>query len=376
MRHFQFLRWSPYRDVPDSKKAFLSLLAQVHNWQRECGEGRTIVHCLWVHFTSFMANTGTVGAFLNWHCSLCSHSCETQHFLCDLYKYYKFNSCSFFFLCLNGKTLKTLNWRLDLDIDYALRCQTSCILLTSLLLFKTCHSHKKISFRVKYKYVCITKGKINHCVITSAVWFEVPAPVSMSGPFDLWRSGCVLDISHLIRSPLPYFNENFTQIFILKVCQLAFFWQRAWSVLSQTVTFHSVAPPPRRCLSCSATSLLGHSCLSASGLCVSVSVFILSGAGMVAVGAVPSVPAPWSWKWFVTTAWWTYSLLPKRCATLSQTWWRQWWACRSSYLHLLQHIISYCASAADWECNGSGDFYRKSAALPKYNHITPHLFIH
>ncbi|KAK6327611.1 hypothetical protein J4Q44_G00032560 [Coregonus suidteri] len=25
VRHFQFLRWSPYRDVPDSKKAFLSL---------------------------------------------------------------------------------------------------------------------------------------------------------------------------------------------------------------------------------------------------------------------------------------------------------------------------------------------------------------
>uniref|UniRef100_A0A3Q2CQ98 protein-tyrosine-phosphatase n=2 Tax=Cyprinodon variegatus TaxID=28743 RepID=A0A3Q2CQ98_CYPVA len=46
MRHFQFLRWSPYRHVPDSKKAFLRLLAQVHNWQRECGEGRTAVHCL------------------------------------------------------------------------------------------------------------------------------------------------------------------------------------------------------------------------------------------------------------------------------------------------------------------------------------------
>ncbi|KAF7210689.1 transcript variant X5 [Nothobranchius furzeri] len=46
VRHFQFLRWSPYRDVPESKKAFLSLLAQVHNWQRECGEGRTVVHCL------------------------------------------------------------------------------------------------------------------------------------------------------------------------------------------------------------------------------------------------------------------------------------------------------------------------------------------
>uniref|UniRef100_A0A671XHM7 Receptor-type tyrosine-protein phosphatase U n=1 Tax=Sparus aurata TaxID=8175 RepID=A0A671XHM7_SPAAU len=43
---FQFLRWSAYRDVPDSKKAFLNLLAQVHKWQRECGEGRTVVHCL------------------------------------------------------------------------------------------------------------------------------------------------------------------------------------------------------------------------------------------------------------------------------------------------------------------------------------------
>ncbi|XP_055782425.1 receptor-type tyrosine-protein phosphatase U-like isoform X7 [Salvelinus fontinalis] len=43
---FQFLRWSAYRDVPDSKKAFLSLLARVHKWQRECGDGRTVVHCL------------------------------------------------------------------------------------------------------------------------------------------------------------------------------------------------------------------------------------------------------------------------------------------------------------------------------------------
>ncbi|XP_014024874.1 receptor-type tyrosine-protein phosphatase U isoform X4 [Salmo salar] len=43
---FQFLRWSAYRDVPDSKKAFLSLLAHVHKWQRECGDGRTVVHCL------------------------------------------------------------------------------------------------------------------------------------------------------------------------------------------------------------------------------------------------------------------------------------------------------------------------------------------
>uniref|UniRef100_A0A3B4E3B3 protein-tyrosine-phosphatase n=1 Tax=Pygocentrus nattereri TaxID=42514 RepID=A0A3B4E3B3_PYGNA len=43
---FQFLRWSAYRDVPDSKKAFLNLLAHVQKWQRECGEGRTVVHCL------------------------------------------------------------------------------------------------------------------------------------------------------------------------------------------------------------------------------------------------------------------------------------------------------------------------------------------
>ncbi len=100
------------------------------------------------------------------------------------------------------------------------------------------------------------------------------SPISMSGPFDLWRSDCVLDISYLIKSPLLYFNEDFTQIFILKVCQLAFFWQHAWSVLSQTVTFHSAAPPPRGCLSCCTTSLLGHSCLYASALCVCVCVCV------------------------------------------------------------------------------------------------------
>ncbi|KAK3525234.1 hypothetical protein QTP86_024949 [Hemibagrus guttatus] len=46
VRHFQFLRWSAYRDIPDSKKAFLTLLAQVQKWQRECGDGRIVVHCL------------------------------------------------------------------------------------------------------------------------------------------------------------------------------------------------------------------------------------------------------------------------------------------------------------------------------------------
>uniref|UniRef100_A0A3B3QAE7 Receptor-type tyrosine-protein phosphatase U n=1 Tax=Paramormyrops kingsleyae TaxID=1676925 RepID=A0A3B3QAE7_9TELE len=46
VRQFQFLRWSAYRDVPDSKKAFLGLLGHVAEWQRESGEGRTVVHCL------------------------------------------------------------------------------------------------------------------------------------------------------------------------------------------------------------------------------------------------------------------------------------------------------------------------------------------
>ncbi len=46
VRHFQFLRWSAYREIPDSKKAFLNLLAQVQKWQMECGEGRIVVHCL------------------------------------------------------------------------------------------------------------------------------------------------------------------------------------------------------------------------------------------------------------------------------------------------------------------------------------------
>lgn len=46
VQHFQYLRWSVYREVPDSKKSFLNLLAHVDKWQRECGEGRTVVHCL------------------------------------------------------------------------------------------------------------------------------------------------------------------------------------------------------------------------------------------------------------------------------------------------------------------------------------------
>uniref|UniRef100_A0A8C0EVM9 protein-tyrosine-phosphatase n=1 Tax=Bubo bubo TaxID=30461 RepID=A0A8C0EVM9_BUBBB len=46
VRHFQYLRWSAYRDTPDSKKSFLHLLAQVERWQKESGDGRTVVHCL------------------------------------------------------------------------------------------------------------------------------------------------------------------------------------------------------------------------------------------------------------------------------------------------------------------------------------------
>uniref|UniRef100_A0A8C5KDK9 Receptor-type tyrosine-protein phosphatase U n=1 Tax=Jaculus jaculus TaxID=51337 RepID=A0A8C5KDK9_JACJA len=46
VRHFQFLRWSAYRDTPDSRKAFLHLLAEVDKWQAESGDGRTVVHCL------------------------------------------------------------------------------------------------------------------------------------------------------------------------------------------------------------------------------------------------------------------------------------------------------------------------------------------
>lgn len=51
VRHFQYLGWSGHREVPASKRSFLKLILQVDQWQREGeeGEGRTIVHCLWVH---------------------------------------------------------------------------------------------------------------------------------------------------------------------------------------------------------------------------------------------------------------------------------------------------------------------------------------
>ncbi|XP_067867695.1 receptor-type tyrosine-protein phosphatase U isoform X3 [Heterodontus francisci] len=46
VQHFQYLQWSPYRDVPESKKSFLNLLKQIEKWQAECGDGRAVVHCL------------------------------------------------------------------------------------------------------------------------------------------------------------------------------------------------------------------------------------------------------------------------------------------------------------------------------------------
>lgn len=104
VRHFQFLRWSPYRDVPDSKKAFLSLLAQVHNWQRECGEGRTIVHCLWVHlhtstpyiYVFSVANTEPFLDFM-WCPTLC----------------YEFNISSWILFSSEWNSFQTLHWRLE-----------------------------------------------------------------------------------------------------------------------------------------------------------------------------------------------------------------------------------------------------------------------
>ncbi|KAM4699825.1 receptor-type tyrosine-protein phosphatase U isoform 3-T3 [Discoglossus pictus] len=46
VKHFQYLRWSPYRDTPDTKRSFLQLLALVEQWQEQNREHRTLVHCL------------------------------------------------------------------------------------------------------------------------------------------------------------------------------------------------------------------------------------------------------------------------------------------------------------------------------------------
>ncbi len=50
VQQFQFLGWPMYRDTPVSKRSFLKLIRQVDKWQEEYdgGEGRTVVHCLWV----------------------------------------------------------------------------------------------------------------------------------------------------------------------------------------------------------------------------------------------------------------------------------------------------------------------------------------
>ncbi|XP_069827673.1 receptor-type tyrosine-protein phosphatase U isoform X5 [Dendropsophus ebraccatus] len=46
VKHFQYLRWSPYRDTPDTKRSFLQLLSMVEQWQEQNREHRTLVHCL------------------------------------------------------------------------------------------------------------------------------------------------------------------------------------------------------------------------------------------------------------------------------------------------------------------------------------------
>uniref|UniRef100_A0A3P9LPA4 protein-tyrosine-phosphatase n=1 Tax=Oryzias latipes TaxID=8090 RepID=A0A3P9LPA4_ORYLA len=50
VQQFQFLGWPMYRDTPMSKRSFLKLIRQVDKWQEEYdgGEGRTVVHCLYV----------------------------------------------------------------------------------------------------------------------------------------------------------------------------------------------------------------------------------------------------------------------------------------------------------------------------------------
>lgn len=59
VRQFQYLGWAGHREVPASKRSFLKLILQVDQWQREGeeGEGRTIVHCLWVHATTTKSHT-------------------------------------------------------------------------------------------------------------------------------------------------------------------------------------------------------------------------------------------------------------------------------------------------------------------------------
>uniref|UniRef100_A0A8C5LJ09 protein-tyrosine-phosphatase n=1 Tax=Leptobrachium leishanense TaxID=445787 RepID=A0A8C5LJ09_9ANUR len=46
VKHFQYLRWSPYRDTPDTKRSFLQLLTMVEQWQDQNREHRMLIHCL------------------------------------------------------------------------------------------------------------------------------------------------------------------------------------------------------------------------------------------------------------------------------------------------------------------------------------------
>ncbi|XP_063810571.1 receptor-type tyrosine-protein phosphatase U isoform X1 [Pseudophryne corroboree] len=46
VKHFQYLRWSPYRDTPDTKRSFLQLHSLVDQWQEQNREHRTLIHCL------------------------------------------------------------------------------------------------------------------------------------------------------------------------------------------------------------------------------------------------------------------------------------------------------------------------------------------
>lgn len=57
VQQFQYLGWASHRDVPASKRSFLKLILQVEKWQEECeeGEGRTIIHCLWVTWRKSIA---------------------------------------------------------------------------------------------------------------------------------------------------------------------------------------------------------------------------------------------------------------------------------------------------------------------------------
>ncbi|KAM4795542.1 receptor-type tyrosine-protein phosphatase U isoform 6-T6 [Rhinophrynus dorsalis] len=46
VKHFQYLRWSPYRETPDTKRSFLQLLSLVEQWQEQNRDHRALIHCL------------------------------------------------------------------------------------------------------------------------------------------------------------------------------------------------------------------------------------------------------------------------------------------------------------------------------------------